>query len=508
MLTMDQIHHIRELYYEQGITNLSEIAQMTGYSWNTVKKYVEKEDFNTPKPQAMDTDHQSKLAPFKERIDTWLEADKHSPRKQRHTAKKVFNRLSGEVDGFNCSYRTVAAYVARRKKELRLTMKNEAYIPLLHRPGSAQADFGQADFLEHGRRITGKYFVLSFPHSNAAYIQLNYGENLECLLEALRSIFEYIGSVPNEIWFDNASAIVNKIIKGSGRIVNDRFMRFSEHYRFKAVFMNPESGWEKKLVRSDSLQTEIIQMGYMDGRLSLAQNVDKLFFSKGSKLQNEYDRLFDSVFVNPDAVKSIVEFLATRNAGYTRKEIIEKQGASNGGRLSRNLNALIASDFVTKYVPFGFSKKEEHYKLIDPFCLFYLRFVKDWNRENEKYWQQNVVSQPVSIWRGFAFENVCFNHIDQIKKALGIQGVNTTASAWSKRDDDKEGAQIDLLISRKDNVINMCEIKFYGGEFTVNKEYYQKLLRRQELLMEAVSPRVSIRSTLITTYGLEHNEYV
>lgn len=108
-------------------------------------------------------------------------------------------------------------------------------------------------------------------------------------------------------------------------------------------------------------------MGYMDGRLSLAQNVDKLFFSKGSKLQNEYDRLFDSVFVNPDAVKSIVEFLATRNAGYTRKEIIEKQGASNGGRLSRNLNALIASDFVTKYVPFGFSKKEEHYKLIDPF---------------------------------------------------------------------------------------------------------------------------------------------
>ena len=97
----------------------------------------------------------------------------------------------------------------------------------------------------------------------------------------------------------------------------------------------------------------------------------------GSKLQNEYDRLFDSVFVNPEAVKNIVEFLATKNAGYTRKEIIEKQGASNGGRLSRNLNALTASDFMIKYVPFGFSKKEEHYKLIDPFCLFYLRFVKD-----------------------------------------------------------------------------------------------------------------------------------
>ena len=248
-------------------------------------------------------------------------------------------------------------------------------------------------------------------------------------------------------------------------------------------------------------------MGYMDGRLSLAQNVDKLFFSKGSKLQNEYDRLFDSVFVNPEAVKSIVEFLATKNAGYTRKEIIEKQGSSNGGRLSRNLNALIASDFVIKYVPFGLSKKEEHYKLIDPFCLFYLRFVKDWNQENDKYWQQNVVSQPVSIWRGFAFENVCFNHIEQIKRALGITGVISSASAWSKRNDDKEGTQIDLLISRKDNVINMCEIKYYGGEFTVNKDYYRKLLRRQEMLLEEVSPKVSIRSTLITTYGLEHNEY-
>ena len=245
MLTMDQIHHIRELYYEQGITNLSELAQMTGKSWNTVKKYVEKEDFNTPKPQASDTDHQSKLTPFKELIDAWLETDKRSPRKQRHTAKKVFKRLSKETEGFNCSYRTVAAYVARRKKELRLTIKNEAYIPLLHRPGTAQADFGQADFLEHGRRMTGKYFVLSFPHSNGAYLQLNYGENLECLLEALRTIFEYIGGVPNEIWFDNASAIVTSIIKGGGRNVNERFQRFREHYRFKAVFMNPESGWEK-----------------------------------------------------------------------------------------------------------------------------------------------------------------------------------------------------------------------------------------------------------------------
>lgn len=248
-------------------------------------------------------------------------------------------------------------------------------------------------------------------------------------------------------------------------------------------------------------------MGYMDGRLSLAQNVDQLFFAKGGVLQNEYDRLFDSVFVSPEAVKGIVEFLYTKNAGYTRKEIIEKTRASNGGRLSRNLKALMASDFIVKYVPFGLGKKEEHYKLVDPFCLFYLHFVKGRNGENDGYWQQNVVSQPVAVWRGFAFENVCFNHIGQIKRALGIQGVSTSASAWSKRDDDREGTQIDLLIERKDNVVNMCEIKYYGGEFRVKKDYYRKLLHRQEMLMEEVSPKVSVRSTLITTYGLERNEY-
>lgn len=248
-------------------------------------------------------------------------------------------------------------------------------------------------------------------------------------------------------------------------------------------------------------------MDYMVGGLSLAQNIDKLFFSKGSKLQNEFDRLFDSVFINPEAVKRIVEFLSTKNAGFTRKDIIKKLGASDGGRLSRNLNALIASDFIVKYVPFGLGKREEHYKLVDPFCLFYLHFVKDRAGENESFWQQNQVSQPVTAWRGYAFENVCFHHIDQIKKALGIQGVSTTASAWSKREDDKDGVQIDLLLMRKDNVINMCEIKYYGKAFVVKKDYYQKLLYRQEMLMEEISPKMSVHSTLITTFGLTPNEH-
>lgn len=248
-------------------------------------------------------------------------------------------------------------------------------------------------------------------------------------------------------------------------------------------------------------------MGYVDGEMSLAQNIDNLFFKRNAILRDEYHRLFASVFVNPEAVKSIVQLLYSRNLGYTRREIVEKLGITDGGRLSRHLNALIASDFIIKYIPFGCGKREEHYKLIDPFCMFYLHFVSNQKKVNEKFWQQNVTSGPVSIWRGFAFENVCFNHVEQIKRALGISGVISENSAWSKRGDDETGTQIDLLISRNDNVMNMCEIKYYSGEFCVNKEYYQVLLRRQGILAENVSPKVTIHNTLITTFGLSRNEY-
>lgn len=248
-------------------------------------------------------------------------------------------------------------------------------------------------------------------------------------------------------------------------------------------------------------------LGYIDNDRSLAQNVDLLFFSSDGILKNEFNRLFDSVFTNPGAIKSIVKLLYTRNAGYTRKEITEKLKVTDGGTLSKNLNALLASDFVIKYVPFGLSMREEHYKLNDPFCLFYLHFVQNQTRRNEMFWQQNVSAQSVVAWRGYAFENVCFNHVEQIKKALGIAGVVSSNSAWSKRSDDEDGVQIDLLIHRNDNVINMCEMKFLSEDFIVNKAYYRVLLSRPERIKEVVSPKISIYSTLVTTFGLKTNEY-
>ena len=241
---MDQVHLIRLYYYGQS-KSLAEISRIMGLDWRTVRKYVDQEDFNPPSPKpASEIQFCPKLDPYKPLIDQWLSDDKKAPRKQRHTAKRVFNRLTKEAEGFDCSYRLVAEYVSARKKELNLS-RQEGYIPLSHCAGEAQGDFGTAKFFENGKEMTGKYFVLSFPYSNAGYPQLHYGENLECLLESMDAIFRHIGGVPSEIWFDNTSTIVQKILRDGGRETTEKFNLFADHYGFRSIFCNPDSGNEK-----------------------------------------------------------------------------------------------------------------------------------------------------------------------------------------------------------------------------------------------------------------------
>lgn len=244
MLTMDKIKDIRFCYFVKG-ENISQIADAMSLDWKTVQKYVDMIDFNEPTPKpASKQNFCPKLDSYKPTIDKWLEEDKQAPRKQRHTAKRVFNRLSKEYPEFDCSYRTVASYYAIKHKEIFSNAK-DGFLPLEHKPGEAQVDFGAADFYENGRRLSGKYLEVSFPHSNKGYMQLFYGENMECLLEGLDTIFRHIGVVPNEIWFDNTKTIVTKVIRGGGRETTERFERFREHYHFQAIFMNPGEGHEK-----------------------------------------------------------------------------------------------------------------------------------------------------------------------------------------------------------------------------------------------------------------------
>lgn len=243
MLTTTQIHDIRKQYFEEG-KNITEISEETGHDRKTIRWYIQKDDWNTPKPMTLPVAEFPKLNPFKANIDEWLTDDKKAKRKQRHTAKRVYDRLVKKYGSdFNCSYRTVAGYVAKRKKEIFET--KTGYLPLEHIPGEAQADFGDADYYENGRLYSGKYLNLSFPYSNKGYFQLFKGENMECLLEGMIAIFEHIDGVPSRIWFDNTKVIVTKVLKEGGRNLTDGFIRFMEHYQFEAAFCNVNSGHEK-----------------------------------------------------------------------------------------------------------------------------------------------------------------------------------------------------------------------------------------------------------------------
>lgn len=247
---------------------------------------------------------------------------------------------------------------------------------------------------------------------------------------------------------------------------------------------------------------------YFNKRLSLAQNINEIFFADEAPLKDEFNRIFASLFKNAEPIKQIIKAIASKNKGITRKELSEITGVTDSGEVSRQLNALIAGDFIIKYKSFGDNKRDEIYKLVDPFSYFYLTFLDKSSDNRNIDWINIEDSSRVLSWKDYAFENVCWNHIPQIKMALQIGGVSTTEALWSKRgDENTRGTQIDLIIVRKDNVVHMCEIKFYNDEFEVDKEYHLILERRKKMLREHISKRATIHNTLITTYGLRKTNY-
>lgn len=240
----------------------------------------------------------------------------------------------------------------------------------------------------------------------------------------------------------------------------------------------------------------------IDSRFSATQNVNELCFEYNAPFRDEYEELYASLFKKSEKHLAIIEALAQKKKGLSRAEIIRLTKLSNGGSLTRVLKELEESSFIRRYQGFGKKKRESLYQLVDFYSLFYLNFIQKSSPDDENFWINALQSPTFRTWSGYAFEMVCLHHVSQIKQALGIAGVQTSVATWSSPE-----AQIDLLIDRKDRVINLCEMKFSIKPFTINKQYAANLRNKMGSFQEVTQTKKAIFLTMISTYGLANSPY-
>ncbi len=242
--------------------------------------------------------------------------------------------------------------------------------------------------------------------------------------------------------------------------------------------------------------------------LSATQNIDEICFTDNRLLYDEFSRLYPALFENSDNHILIIRALAQKNNGLTRQEIIKQTKLSDGGGLSKVLEELVASGFISKYYPFNAKKRKLIYRLTDEYSLFYLYFIENKMHEEEHIWQKLSQTQSWKSWSGYAFKSICLKHIPQIKKQIGISGIYSESSTFYKKATKTEaGAQIDLVIDRNDHVINLFEMKFYSGEYVISKEYAQKLRKKMSVFRETTKTKKQLFYMMITSFGLKKNQH-
>lgn len=239
---------------------------------------------------------------------------------------------------------------------------------------------------------------------------------------------------------------------------------------------------------------------------SLAQNIDRLFFSPDAELKNEFKNLYASLFKNHESYEKVVEVLAKKSIGLTRDDILKQTKLTDGGGFSKILQELEECRFIRKYNSFDKKIKDGLYQLTDFYSHFYYKFIQKNEFNDAHFWSNSIDSAQHRAWSGYAFEQVCLAHIDQIKLKLGIWGVQTKIASWRSKTVEK-GAQIDLLIERNDQTINLCEMKYATEEFVIDNKYDKELRNKAAAFRAETNTKKAIHYTMITTYGVKKNEY-
>ena len=243
--------------------------------------------------------------------------------------------------------------------------------------------------------------------------------------------------------------------------------------------------------------------------LSVAQNMDQLFFARDAVLKHEYDELYTSLFDSPEPYMKIVEALGKNGGGLTRDEISAACGIPSGGVLTKYIADLEDCGFIQRMKNYGKDANGQVIRLIDNYTLFYFKFILNNAGGDESFWSNSAEAQFRKVWSGLAFERVVIQHAGRIKAKLGIAGVRTSVSCWRHKADDvwPKGAQIDMLIDRADDIINVCEMKFCKGRYTIDREEYDAIENRRAAFEKLAANGKGVHVTMITTEGLSANKY-
>ncbi len=240
--------------------------------------------------------------------------------------------------------------------------------------------------------------------------------------------------------------------------------------------------------------------------MSLSQNFDRMFFSEGGEMTHEYEALYASLFRFPEKHIAIVRALAGKKGGMQRDELLNAAGLSDNSGFSTALSELEQCGFIRHYTMLGNRKKGAVWQLMDSYTLFYFRFIAE---DSIHSWSAEAGTSVRNVWSGLAFERVCLQHLPQICRALGFSGVVNTAHSWTYRpkDGDEKGVQIDLLIDRNDDVINLCEMKYSGAKYSISAAEDERLRERKSTFVRLSGTGKTVHITMITPYGLAPGSY-
>lgn len=258
-------------------------------------------------------------------------------------------------------------------------------------------------------------------------------------------------------------------------------------------------------------------LSYFEKQYSIIENIQNIYFSTSGRMSDEYNEIMTSLFGIDSLHEKIIKVLSEGGAGHglEASELSKKINLnSTGGAFSKALSELVISGFIMPISKMGSRKKNMTYRLSDPFCHFYNKWMSklsknDLMRLPNDYWEKEFSSQSWVTWAGHAFENICHIHYREYLKARGISGTSAQVYYWkyiASTNSNELGAEIDMVVERE-STYELVECKYYNDEFTISSAYANNLKNKIEMFKKygVRSKKHDIKLVMLTSYGTKKN---